>query len=86
MICQNGDIRLVNGTTAFEGRLEICWNETWGTICDEFWSGLDAQVACRQLGYSSSGMDVKYRVLIYNLLEGAFMEPKNIVESKQSHT
>ena len=56
MLCQNADIRLVNGTTAFEGRVEICWNETWGTICDGFWSGFDAQVACRQLGYSTSGM------------------------------
>ena len=62
VICQNGDIRLVNGTTAFQGRVEICWNETWGTICDEYWSGHDAQVACRQLGYSSSGMKVKYTV------------------------
>ena len=56
VLCQNGDIRLVNGMTAFEGRVEICWNETWGTVCDGFWSGFDAQVACRQLGYSSSGM------------------------------
>ena len=56
VLCQNGDIRLVNGTTAFEGRVEICWNETWGTICDGFWSGFDAQVACGQLGYSRNGM------------------------------
>ena len=55
VLCQNGDIRLVNGTTAFEGRVEICWNETWGTICDQSWSGFDAQVACRQLGYSTTG-------------------------------
>ena len=60
VLCQNGDIRLVNGMTAFEGRVEICWNETWGTVCDGFWSGFDAQVACRQLGYSSSGMYVKH--------------------------
>ena len=56
VLCQNADIRLVNGTTAFEGRVEICWNETWGTICDGFWSGFDAQVACGQLGYSRNGM------------------------------
>jgi len=56
VLCENGDIRLANGNTAFEGRVEICWNETWGTVCDGFWSGFDAIVACRQLGYSSSGM------------------------------
>ena len=59
VLCQNGDIRLVNGTTTFDGRVEICWNETWGTICDGFWSGFDAQVACRQLGYSTTGMYIK---------------------------
>ena len=65
VLCQNADIRLVNGTTAFEGRVEICWNETWGTICDGFWSTNDAQVACRQLGYSTSGMYVCMYVCMY---------------------
>ena len=64
VLCQNGDIRLVNGMTAFEGRVEICWNETWGTVCDGFWSGFDAQVACRQLGYSSSGMYKKHLIYV----------------------
>jgi len=55
-ICENGDIRLVGGTTAFEGRVEICWNEVWGTVCDDFWSGFDGIVACRQLGFSPTGV------------------------------
>lgn len=58
VICENGELRLVGGTTPLEGRLEVCWNETWGTVCDDFWSGFDAQVACNQLGYSTVGMYV----------------------------
>ena len=66
VLCQNGDIRLVNGTTFYEGRVEICWNETWGTVCDGFWSGFDAIVACRQLGYVADGM--KHITLSLNCL------------------
>ena len=55
--CSQGDVRLVGGSTALEGRVEICNNNnTWGTICDDSWSTNDANVVCAQLGYSGYGM------------------------------
>ena len=50
--CETGDIRLRGGTTQYEGRVEICIDRVWGTVCDDFWGTVDAAVACRQLGYS----------------------------------
>ena len=51
-----GDIRLVNGQSALEGRVEICFGNQWGTVCDDRWGGSDASVVCRQLGFSTEGI------------------------------
>ncbi|XP_065913717.1 scavenger receptor cysteine-rich domain-containing group B protein-like isoform X2 [Dysidea avara] len=50
--CTEGEIRLVNGPDNFEGRVEICHNKEWGTVCDNSWSPNDGIVACHQLGLS----------------------------------
>ena len=53
-VCVDGDVRLVGGTNPREGRVEVCYFNQWGTICDDFWGTADARVACRQLGFSGT--------------------------------
>ena len=54
--CTDFDVRLVNGNNSLEGRVEVCLNNAWGTICTDDASVEDAEVICRQLGLLLNGL------------------------------
>lgn len=60
------DIRLAGSNEPASGRVEILVGDQWGTICDVFWGLADAEVVCRDLGYTgalqATGAACKYHV------------------------
>ena len=54
--CVNGEVRLMNGETVTEGRVEVCLEGHWGTVCTNQWTSKNTDVVCGQLGLLSSGI------------------------------
>ena len=50
--CDQNEIRLVGGENTLEGRVEVCDNNEWKTVCNKGWDNNEAKVVCTQLGYT----------------------------------
>ena len=55
LVCSQGDIRLVGGANSRQGRIEVCNNDAWGTVCDDSFGAEEARIACIQLGLNGEG-------------------------------
>ena len=58
--CTDGDVRLVGGSDEYEGRVEVCISQAWGTVCSGLdwrsnWGTNDGRVVCRQLTHRELG-------------------------------
>ena len=50
--CLDGDVRLRNGNNILEGRLEVCINRAWGTVCQDEFTSDEARIVCNNLGHN----------------------------------
>ena len=76
--CIEGSVRLTNGTTESEGRIEVCYTGYWGTICEDTFGIFDGQVVCRQLGYSD-GKCTCIRPYLYNIVMYVVVESVEVL-------
>ena len=64
--CSNGTIQLGSGQSTNEGRVDVCINGVWGTVCDDHWDTSDARIVCRQLGLPYTGNKIKLPANYYS--------------------
>ena len=43
----------MDGDNVMQGRLEISYNNEWGTVCDDMFDDVDADVVCRQFEFGA---------------------------------
>ena len=68
-ICTNGDIRLSQGSTDYQGNVQVCFNGNWGSVCHDGWDYRDAQTVCNILGYND-GYAVATRFRYFGVQDG----------------
>lgn len=49
--CNTGAVKLTGGPNEREGKVEVCINGVWGSVCDNGWDLHEAHVVCKQLGF-----------------------------------
>ena len=56
--CTDGEVRLFGGSNEYEGTVEVCFNNAWGTFStySHYTSSYLPQIICNTLGYTTSGM------------------------------
>lgn len=61
--CNEGDVRLKDGSISQEGRVEVCHNNVWGSVCGQGFDFTDAYVVCKELNLGVAGT----RKGVYNM-------------------
>ena len=56
--CTSGEVQLVDGKSKYEGRLEVCYEGSWTSLCSYGVNSRVAAVVCRQLNFTTIGIIV----------------------------
>ena len=63
--CADGDMRLIKDgeVSLFEGRVEVCLNNAWGTVCNNFFDQLEVKILCDYFNFPEDGGEIGIIIL-----------------------
>ena len=68
--CFDGEVQFSEGQTEWEGRLEVCLGQRWGTVGSDGWTETNSLVVCNALGYDFSGSLIQPTMnILYSFLK-----------------
>ena len=68
LLIRMGGSIVISCKSPYEGAVEICFNGVWGAVCDNNWGRHEAEVTCRQLGFSTESKEIAYETKFAQLL------------------
>ena len=72
--CTDGDVHLVGGVSQYQGRVEVCLNRAWGTVCAySSWDSQEAKIVCNQIGALTIGVHF-YTCIKHNYYTTTFIK------------
>lgn len=66
--CSDGAVRLADGKIPQEGRVEVCYNGVWGSVCSDQFDETDGYVVCKEVseaGASLAGQWIYNKIALY---------------------
>ena len=63
----------MDGDIDQEGRVEVCINGVWGSVCSNGWDDTDAYVTCKYLGYGQASEHPTFPFLMMVMLYLMFL-------------
>ena len=60
LACTTGAVRLAGGTSPANGRVEVCINGFWTSLCSVNFDTVEANIVCAEVGHQGLGARVRY--------------------------
>ena len=79
-------VRVTNGVGSCEGRVEVCHNGQWGTVCDDSWGITDANVSPLSIHANNARLWFVAWCEVFLLILSQFIQARWAQNNRSAHT